>query len=287
MGRFFAAIRRWFSFYFLRRSEDVRRSADEQFTGSVEGIRAAYAIDRDKLASDFRGLQEAVGQVLTVVEDKKIRLERLDAEEKTLQTQLNGAIRAAEKAQAESNTEEFAKAQAAYSRYKARLTEIDGEQERLSGEVAALETSIQSHMSRLTEFQARLEALPAEEAATVADYVSAKQIIELNNRLMNASDSLKEGPTATVREQVRQMSAQARITEKLAGTDVTLQDRQYAELGRDLEGADSLEAVLAARKAQRAAAEGGTPVADAATAEGPVADAPSGDAQEPTERPRI
>jgi hypothetical protein len=101
---------------------------------------------------------------------------------------------------------------------------------------------------------------------------------------MNASDSLREGPTATVREQVRQMSAQARITEKLAGTDVTLQDRQYAELGRDLEGADSLEAVLAARKAQRAAAEGGTPVA---TPDAPVADAPSGDAQEPTERPRI
>jgi len=283
MGRFFAAIRRWFNFYFLRRSEDVRRSADEQFTGSVEGIRAAYAIDRDKLASDFRGLQEAVGQVLTVVEDKKIRLERLDAEEKTLQTQLNGAIRAAEKAQAESNTEEYAKAQAAYSRYKARLTEIDGEQERLSGEVASLETSIQSHMSRLTEFQARLEALPAEEAATVADFVSAKQIIELNNRLMNASDSLKEGPTATVREQVRQMSAQARITEKLAGTDVTLQDRQYAELGRDMEGADSLEAVLAARKAQRAAAEGGTPVAEAATGEAAVGEAPT----EPTERPRI
>jgi chromosome segregation ATPase len=266
----------------------VRRSADEQFTGSVEGIRAAYAIDRDKLASDFRGLQEAVGQVLTVVEDKKIRLERLDAEEKTLQAQLNGAIRAAEKAQAESNTEEFAKAQAAYARYKARLTEIDGEQERLSGEVASLETSIQSHMSRLTEFQARLEALPAEEAATVADYVSAKQIIELNNRLMNASDSLKEGPTATVREQVRQMSAQARITEKLAGTDVTLQDRQYAELGRELEGADSLEAVLAARKAQRAAAEGGTPVAEAAAGETAVGETVVGEAPtEPTERPRI
>ena len=27
MGRFFASIRRWFDFFFLRRSEDVRRSA--------------------------------------------------------------------------------------------------------------------------------------------------------------------------------------------------------------------------------------------------------------------
>jgi chromosome segregation ATPase len=280
MGRFFAAIRRWFEFFFLRRSEDVRRSADGQFTGSVEGIRAAYAIDRDRLAKDFRGLQEAVAQVLTVVEDKKIRLERLDAEEKDLQVQVNGAIRAAEQAQATADNASYEKAQAAYTRYKARLTEIDGQQESLTTDVAGLEKSIQTHMSRLTEFQARLEALPQEEAETVADFVSARQIIELNNRLMNASDSLREGPTATVREQVRQMSSQARITEKLAGTDVRLQDQEYATLGHALEGSDSLEAVLRARKAQRAAASG---VTEAPAAETEAADAGTA----PVERPRI
>jgi phage shock protein A len=281
MGRFFASIRRWFDFFFLRRSEDVRRSADGQFTGSVEGIRAAYAIDRDRLAKDFRGLQEAVAQVLQVSEDKKIRLERLDAEEKELQSQLNGAIRAAEQAQATGDTASYEKAQAAYSRYKARLTEIDASQEQLTAEVAGLEKSIQTHMGRLTEFQARLEALPQEEAETVADFVSAKQIIELNNRLMNASDSLKEGPTATVREQVRQMSSQARITEKLAGTDVKLQDQEYATLGKQMEGEDSLEAVLKARKAQRAAAEG-APLPDQ-----PVSDSAGTETATPAERPRI
>jgi chromosome segregation ATPase len=282
MGRFFAAVRRWFAFFFLRRSEDVRRSADGQFTGSVEGIRAAYAIDRDRLAKDFRGLQEAVAQVLTVVEDKKIRLERLGSEERDLQSQLNGAIRAAEQAQASGDAAAYEKAQAAYTRYKARLTEIDTQQESLTADVAGLEKSIQTHMGRLTEFQARLEALPQEEAETVADFVSARQIIELNNRLMNASDSLKEGPTATVREQVRQMSSQARITEKLAGTDVKLQDQEYAALGRELEGSDSLEAVLRARKAQRAAAEGGTPEAPATEA-----GSTDGASRTPVERPRI
>jgi chromosome segregation ATPase len=281
VGRLIAAIRRFFNFFFLRRSEDVRRAADEQFTGSVEGIRAAYAVDRDRLAKDFRGLQEAVAQVLTVVEDKKIRLERLDTEERDLQTQLNGAIRAAEQAQAANDTAEYEKASAAYARYKARVTEIDESQARLAAEVTQLESSIGTHMSRLTELQSRLEALPAEEAETVAEFVSARQIIELNNRLMNAADSLKEGPTATVREQVRQMSAQARITEKLAGTDVHLQDRQYAELGREMEGADSLEAVLRARRAQREAAERGeVPAAEAETGE-------SAEPAAPAERPRI
>ena len=277
MGRFFAAIRRWFNFFFLRRSEDVRRAADGQFTGSVEGIQAAYAVDRDRLAKDFRGLQEAVAQVLTVVEDKKIRLGRLDEEEKQLQTQLNGAIRAAEKAQEAADTVEYDKAKAAYARYKARLTEIDESQVRLAAEIDGLESSIQTHMGRLTELQGRLEELPEDEAETIAEFVSAKQIIELNNRLMYAADSLKEGPTSTVREEVRQMAAQARITEKLAGTDVHLQDRQYADLGRELEGEDSLEAVLRARKAQRDAGMAGT------------AERPAGEPAEaePAERPRI
>ena len=76
------------------------------------------------------------------------------------------------------------------------------------------------------------------------------------------------------------MSSQARITEKLAGTDVKLQDQEYATLGKQMEGEDSLEAVLRARKAQRAAAEG-TPLP-----EQPVAESATAEPAEPAERPR-
>ncbi len=287
MGRFFAAIRRWFDYFFLRRSEDVRNAADRQFTGSVEGIQAAYAVDRDRLSKDFRSLQEAVAQVLTIAEDKKIQLERLGTEEGQLQLQLNGAINAAEKAQADGDADGFAQAKAAYVRYQARMTQIDADQERLTTEVGNLEASMKTHMSRLTAFQAELDRLPREEAETIAEYVSAKQVIELNNRLMNAYDSLQEGPSSVVRAEVRKMSAQARITEQLAGTDVKLQDQQYAQLGRELAGEDSLEAVLAARRAERegptaeAVAEREAPAVDAA----PPADAADG--PPPPERPRI
>ena len=74
------------------------------------------------------------------------------------------------------------------------MTEIDaGPQARLTTEVAALESSMKGHMARLTALQAELEKLRQEEAETIAEYVSAKQIIELNNRLMNAYDSLSGG----------------------------------------------------------------------------------------------
>ena len=86
------------------------------------------------------------------------------------------------------------------------------------------------------------------------------------------------------------MSAQARITEQLAGTDVKLQDQQYAQLGREMAGEDSLEAVLAARRAER---EGG----GVATPRGRRAEPAAPDAQRrrrsapaggpPPERPQI
>ncbi|HEY8167840.1 MAG TPA: hypothetical protein VIF84_03930 [Candidatus Limnocylindrales bacterium] len=287
MARFFAAIRRYFDFFFLRRSEDVRNAADQQFTGSVEGIQAAYAVDRDRLAKDFRSLQEAVAQVLTIAEDKKIQLERLGDEEQRLQIQLNGAINAAEQAQASSDTEAYEQAKAAFTRYQARMTEIDADQARLTNEVTNLEASMKTHMQRLTALQAELERLPQEEAETIAEYVSAKQVIELNNRLMHAYDSLQEGPSSVVRAEVRKMSAQARITEQLAGTDVKLQDQEYAQLGREMAGEDSLEAVLRARRAERQGATGvPAAVQEPAAADGP-APAESPAAPPPPERPQI
>ncbi len=264
MGRFFAAIGRFFSFLFLRRSEDIRRAADEQFTGSPEGIRAAFAIERDALARDFRTLQETVAEVLNIVEDRKQQLTSLDAEEERLLSQVEGALAAAEKAQAENNAEEFERSKAAHGRYSARLAEIDGLQEGISAQVTDLEGGLQRHMMTLTDLKGKLERLPQQEAEAVAEFVSAQKITELNNRLMNAQDSLRESPVAAVQERVKRLSAQARITEKLVGTDVKLQDQEYERLGAQSRSGTDFEALLAARKAKR---EGVTPEAREATPE--------------------
>jgi hypothetical protein len=83
------------------------------------------------------------------------------------------------------------------------------------------------------------------------------------------------------------MSAQARITEQLAGTDVKLQDQEYAQLGREMAGEDSLEAVLRARRAERQGATGvPAAVQEPAAADGP-APAESPAAPPPPERPQI
>jgi hypothetical protein len=84
------------------------------------------------------------------------------------------------------------------------------------------------------------------------------------------------------------MSAQARITEQLAGTDVKLQDQQYAQLGREMAGEDSLEAVLAARRAEREGVSATpAPVEREASAAESAAPADGPASAPPPERPQI
>ncbi len=248
MGRFFQSISRWFNHFFLRRSEEIRQAADEQFTGSTKGIKAAFEIERDKLASEFHDMQEAVAGVLNVMEEKKTQLEDLTEEEAKLKVQIQGALAAAEKADPESD--DYVKAKSAFQRYSRRMAEIDELEARLSESVSDLETGIETHMLRLTEMQARLEELPQKEAEAIAEFVSAQKIVELNNRMMNAQDSLQDSPVAAVMEKVKTLSSQARISEKLAGSDVKLQDRDYEMLGQQTESDGAFEVMLAARKAK-------------------------------------
>jgi len=250
VGRFFQSVSRWFNHFFLRRSEEIRQAADEQFTGSTKGIKAAFEIERDKLAGEFHDMQEAVAGVLNVMEEKKTQLEDLAEEEEKLKVQIQGSLAAAEKADPESD--DFVKAKSAFQRYSRRMTEIDDLEARLSESVVDLEKGIETHMLRLTEMQGRLEELPQKEAEAIAEFVSAQKIVELNNRMMNAQDSLQDSPVAAVMEKVRTLSSQARISEKLAGSDVKLQDRDYEMLGQQSESESAFEVMLAARKAKTA-----------------------------------
>jgi len=68
---------------------------------------------------------------------------------------------------------------------------------------------------------------------------------------MGIKTSFEEGPVSLVLEENRKLTAQARVTEKMAGTNVELQDTMYAEAGRSSEGGDVFAKMLAARKAQK------------------------------------
>jgi hypothetical protein len=247
------ALWRFITFYRLRKALGLVRAANKQFTGSVGGIRDAFDLEVNQKVQEYKQLESAVAEVENVIEDKRLELQRLNTEEKDLLKKREGALALAEKAQVEGNNDAFAQHQAAFGRFQNRINEIEERQKSLAEQIKQYEESMKKYMLQLTKMQAYVQSLPAKKAEAIADFVSAQRIIELNHRLMGIKSSFEEGPVSLVLEENRRLTAQARVSEKMAGTDVVLQDAMYADAGRSSESGDVFAKMLAARKAQREA----------------------------------
>lgn len=248
-----SALWRFITFYRVRKALGLVRAANQQFTGSTSGIRDAFDIEVNQKVQEYKQLEAAVAEVENVIETKRLELERLNAEEKDLLKKREGALALAEKAQVEGNNDAFTQHQAAFTRFQGRINEVEERQKSLAEQIKQYEDSMKKYMLQLTKMQAYIQSLPAKKAEAMADFVSAKRIIELNHRLMGIKTSFEEGPVSLVLEENRRLTAQARVSEKMAGTNVELQDTMYAEAGRSSEGGDVFAKMLAARKAQKEA----------------------------------
>ncbi len=247
----FRAILRYFRFWNWKKARGIIQAADEQFTGSVDGISAAFDIQKDKMVAQYQGLRDAISEVEAVLEDKRSRLEDLNREEEDLLGKREGALAKAEQAKAANDTAAYEKHASAFERFQGRIDEIEQIQMRLSADVNETSQTMNKYMLQLQDFQAQIEKMPQEKAEAVADYVSAKQIIELNDRLQGLETSLDRGPISAVMEQNKRLTAKARISEKLSNVDVRLQDKEYERAGRESTAKSKLEQMLAARKVEK------------------------------------
>ncbi len=251
----FSAIFRYFRFWNWRKARYIMQAADEQFTGSVDGIDAAFEMHRDTMVERFTGLRDAISQVEAVMEEKRARLEKLNEEEEELIRKREGALTLAEQAKASGDTAEYEKHAAAFERFQVRIEEIELTQERLKTEVDESSGIMTRYMMQLQEMQAEIEKMPAQKAEAIADFVSAKQIIELNDRLQGLETSIDRGPISSVLDANRKLTAKARISEKLAGADIRVQDTAYEAAGRVSTARSKMEEMMAARSAEKAAPE--------------------------------
>jgi hypothetical protein len=248
------AIFRFFRFWNWRKARGIIDAADHQFTGSVDGISAAFDIHQDQLISQFRGLRDAIAEVEAVLEDKRQRLTKLNEEESDLLRKREGALALAEQAEGKDPTE-YEKHASAFERFQTRIDEIEQLQQRLEAEVGDAAKIMGKHMLQLQEMQAEITRMPQQKAEAIADFVSARQLIELNDRLHGLETSIDRGPIAAVLDANRQLTAKARVTEKLAGTDVRQQEREYDRVGREATARGKMKDMLAARRAERESTE--------------------------------
>jgi chromosome segregation ATPase len=248
---------RFFSFWKLRKALGLVRAADRQFTGSVEGIRDAFDIHAERLKSQYRELRDAVAQMDSVLEETRMSLEDLNKKEQDLLNKREGALTKYEAAQAAGNEQEMANHKAAFDRFDGEIQRIEAQQKEKESLIAAHQGRMGDFERQLTRLQAEVQKLPADKSAAIADFVSAKKIVELNDRLTGMQSSIDRGPIEAVLANNRELTAKARVSTRLAGTDVNKQDEEYASVGQKTQSSDRMAAMLAARKAEKDASTGG------------------------------
>ncbi|MDO8470097.1 MAG: hypothetical protein Q7S84_03755 [bacterium] len=253
---FFAALWRFFTLYKLRKTLGLVRAADRQFSGSVEGISDAFDITHDDMVTRYKGFRDAVSQVEAIAEQKRARFEDLNTEETDLIRKRDGAIALAEKAKTANDTAAYDKHAKAYEAFQLRIDEIETEQAQLETELKELGGTMDKYLMQLSEMQREIQRLPKQKAEEIAKFITSKQIISLNDRLQNLQTSLERGPIDVVLKANRELSAKARISEKLSGADVKLQDAQYDKEGKTAAARGKLDAILAARAAEKDAKSG-------------------------------
>lgn len=249
------AIFRYLRFWNWRKARYIIDAADSQFTGSVDGISAAFDMHHDTMVQRYQGLRDAIAEVEAVLEEKRSRLESLNEEEEGLLQKREGALALAEQAKAAGDNEEYEKHASAFERFQTRIDEIEQTQARLGAEIGETGDTMSRYMIQLQEFQAEIQKLPVQKAEAVADFVSSKQIIELNDRLQGLETSIDRGPIAAVMNANKKLTAKARITEKLAGADVRVQDKAYEMAGRGSTARQKMDEMLAARVKDKQAKE--------------------------------
>jgi chromosome segregation ATPase len=255
----FRALWRLITFYGLRKQLGMVRAADRMFTGSTEGIADAFDLHRDQLIRRYESLFDAFGQLETVLEEKRLESEALAKELKDLGVKRDGALTMYERATQAGDEEEKQKHKAAFERFQGRIKQIEVRQGELTDDVKVQEERMRGFEGQLTTLQAEIQNLSGQKAQAMADFVSNQKIIDLNRRLQGLQASIDRGPLDAVMQANRELAAKARVSERLAGTDVRAQDAEYAQAGRSSSVDDDFTALLAARKAEREAKTGTAP----------------------------
>lgn len=207
-------------------------------TTTPAGVRAAFKTTRDNWTRQYHEVRDAVAQLLMVMEQKRAEVARLGKDREELAVKKRGAIEKFRQTQDAGFQKVFEDAHAAEKGATERL-------EALGGEVAGLEEKIASYKARLAEMQLQIRNLDKQEAEAIADIVSSKQIVELNDRMAKLSTSLHDENLQAIERARQSLRAKATLSSELAGSDASSLERQALEAGRSSDAQDEFHRLVA------------------------------------------
>ena len=234
-----------------RMSRRTNEAADGVYTGSSQGIADAFDDAQDSLIKDYKQLESAVGQVMGASEEYREHLTGLNEKEDELIRKRDGAIELAA-----NDSANKAEHQAAFERFQNEINEIELEQQQYEGMLSGNESQLKALETQLRTMQRELDQLPAEKAKEIAAYVSNQKLIEAFDRINGLKTSYDSGPLDAIRKRNKMLSNQAKVAQRINRVDAKAEDQKYESAGQTAKTNSDFEAMLAARKAEKAESTG-------------------------------
>jgi phage shock protein A len=225
------------------------RAGDDLVSQSPEAIRSTYAAAIQEAKKRYKDMEEAVALLARERERTEESLKALDREEQELLKKLEGALAAAE---AEPNNPAHREAG---TRYQMRIQEIDAKQESLTKEFDNQSAKVEEYKTRLRGFMTEIEQLKREQGEMVAELMSSRQILVLEDRLKGLAQTAVDESVVAIREKVANLKAQAKIASELSAAEVGAHDRTYERIGEQTLAASKFDELLKARLEARAGAK--------------------------------
>lgn len=218
-------------------SSKVDDGTDAMIT-SPAGVRAAFRGTRAEWTKQYHDVRDAVSQLIMVMEQRRAEIASLEKEQDELETKKRGAVEKFRQTREE-------KYQTAFQDYHNRLGQVAQRLVELNHETTEMEAQVERYKSRLTEMQKQIQDLDKQEAAAIADIVSSKQIVALNDRMSKLGTTLHDENLQAIERTRQKMKSKAKLSEELAGTDVQAMEKEILQAAISTDAQDEFNQMMA------------------------------------------
>jgi len=252
MWRVAKAIGYYLTFQFDKGSETLFRNPGV--------IRAQYnEVIRQKIQA-IQTARDAVAGMVRLSEGKVAEIESVRADLKKQQRLMDGALAMAKRMAAGKTEEqsrqdpEFLKCMTAYHDFKTTIEQLKAREEGLQNDINEMEKQIQGYEIQLQQRVRELKEIEKERERSVADAVMAQQQKEAAELLSGIAQDNTAGQLRDLRDRVAQTRAEAKVTERLAGTDTVRQEAEFLEMAGKIHSDEEFLGEVFGKKKEKAEA---------------------------------
>lgn len=247
----FKAIAKWWNALWGIKSNDINRAADEMYSNTESGIRAAFAKGKDELIKYVDQLISGMSQLEALLIEYKHKLEKLDSDEVTNDNRIEAAYSLLE------DDPDNKEVNNDLDNFEKRAFEIDAEQDTLNANIDSTSKRLEGYDLQIKKAKDEIHALAKEEGETIADLGLANIESELLKKEAGFTSSRDMSAIDAVRKKRRDRKGELNVLRRVSGSDTQKRmDKYDADGGKSKIRADRA-AILAARKSKNQAKNAG------------------------------